>query len=103
MTRSVILAARRSPVAPRGGALSRLDLHELAGPVLETLLRDAATEPDEIGEIIVSNALGAGGNPARVIALAAGWPDRIGGLSIDRQCAGGLDAILLADAMIRSG
>ncbi len=103
MTRSVIVAARRSPVAPRGGALSRLEMHELARPVLETLLRDATIHPDEVGEIVVSNALGAGGNPARVIALAAGWPDRVGGLSIDRQCAGGLDAILLADAMIRAG
>ncbi|MFC3613365.1 thiolase family protein [Lutimaribacter marinistellae] len=100
---SVIIAARRSPVAPRGGALSRLEIHDLARPVLDALLSDVDVSPDTIGELVVSNALGAGGNPARSIALAAGWPQRIGGLSIDRQCVGGLDALLLADAMIRSG
>ena len=50
-----------------------------------------------------SNALGAGGNPARLAALAAGLPERVAGLSIDRQCAGGLDAIRIAVAMVASG
>lgn len=103
MTHSYIIAARRSPVAPRGGALSSLTLDELAKPVLDALLADAGITPDEIGELIVSNALGAGGNPARIVALGAGWPERIAGLSIDRQCAGGLDALILGDALIRSG
>lgn len=103
MTGSYLIAARRSPIAPRGGALAHLDLHELAAPVLAAALDDAGLTPDDICEIIVSNALGAGGNPARIVALGAGFPDRIAGLSIDRQCAGGLDALILADAMIRSG
>ena len=67
------------------------------------LLARAGLPADRVDEIIVANALGGGGNPARMVALAAGLPERIAGLSIDRQCAGGLDAVLLADMMVRSG
>lgn len=103
MTYSYVIAARRSPVAPRNGALADLLPHQLATPVISAILADCGLGPDQIDEIIVSNALGAGGNPARSVALAAGLPQSVAGLSIDRQCVGGLDALLLADAMIRSG
>lgn len=100
---SRIIAARRSAVAPRGGAFAALELHDLAAPVIAQALEDAGLSAGDVGEIVLSNALGAGGNPARRVALACGLPDRVAGLSIDRQCAGGLDALLLADAMIRAG
>lgn len=103
MSRSYIIAACRSAVAPRGGAFSKLLPHELAAPVIADLLQRAGLERDQIDELVLSNALGAGGNPARIAALAATLPEHIAGLSIDRQCAGGLDAIVLGDAMIRSG
>lgn len=103
MTRAVILAARRSPVAPRNGALADLAPHQLAAPVITQALRDCGIPSDQVDELILSNALGAGGNPARIAALAAGLPPRVAGLSIDRQCVGGLDTLLLADAMIRAG
>lgn len=98
-----IVAARRTAVAPSGGALRRLAVHQLAAPVLQACLADAGLQPEDVDEVILANALGAGGNPARLAALAAGLPDRVAGLSIDRQCAGGLDAILLAKALVESG
>lgn len=103
MSGSFLIAARRSAIAPRNGAFAHLSIEGLAKPVLKAVLDDAKLAPEQVGEIIVANALGGGGNPARIIALNAGLPDRVAGLSIDRQCAGGLDALLLADAMIRSG
>lgn len=103
MTQTMILAARRSPVAPRNGALQDLAPHQLAAPVITQALQDCGLPPDRVDELVLSNALGAGGNPARIAALAAGLPQRVAGLSIDRQCVGGLDALLLADAMIRAG
>jgi len=103
MTHSYIIAARRTPVAPRGGGLSTLEIHELGAPVVRACLADAGLVPDQIDDLICANAIGGGGNPARLVALAAGLPDHVAGLSIDRQCAGGLDAILIADAMIKSG
>ncbi len=71
---SVIVAALRTAVAPRGGALSALSIHELAAPVVKTCLAQSGIDGAQVDEIIVGNALGAGGNPARVIALAAGLP-----------------------------
>jgi acetyl-CoA C-acetyltransferase len=56
-----------------------------------------------VDEVICANAIGPGGNAARRIALAAGLPETVAGLTIDRQCAGGLDAILLAAALVDSG
>lgn len=101
--RGHVIAARRTAVAPRGGAFRDLSLEQLATPVIAALLADAGMAPDQVDEVIVANAIGNGGNPARRIALAAGLPERVAGLTTDRQCAGGLDALLLAGAMVASG
>lgn len=98
-----LIAARRTAVVPRGGAFVRFSIEDLAAPVLLACLTDAGIDVDQVDEVILSNALGAGGNPARRVALAAGLPDRVAGLSVDRQCAGGLDAILLGRALVDSG
>jgi acetyl-CoA C-acetyltransferase len=98
-----LIAAQRSAVVPRGGAFNRLSIEDLGAPVLLAALAACGLGPGAVDEVIVSNALGAGGNPARRVALAAGLPDRVAGLTIDRQCAGGLDAILLARALVASG
>jgi len=98
-----VIAARRTAVVPHGGAFARLSIEDLGAPVLLACLRTGGVAPDEVDEIIVSNALGAGGNPARRVALAAGLPDRVAGLTIDRQCAGGLDAVVLAAALVNAG
>lgn len=103
MSRAFIIAARRSAVMPQGGAFSQLQVHELAAPVMHACLQDSGIAPDQVDEVILSNALGAGGNPARVAALAARLPERVAGLSLDRQCAGGLDAVILARALVESG
>jgi acetyl-CoA C-acetyltransferase len=98
-----IIAARRTPVMPQNGAFARMEPHDLAAPVMLACLADAGIDPGQVDEVIVANALGAGGNPARLAALAAGLADSVAGLSIDRQCAGGLDAIRLACALVQSG
>jgi acetyl-CoA C-acetyltransferase len=98
-----VTAAFRTAVMPRGGAFARLAIEGLAAPLVAPCLAAGGIAPHEVDEVILANALGAGGNPARLVALAAGLPDRVAGLSIDRQCAGGLDAILLAKAMVESG
>jgi acetyl-CoA C-acetyltransferase len=100
---ALILAARRTAVAPRGGAFARLSLEEIAAPVLRAVLADAGLLAGDVDEVIVANAIGPGGNPARRVALAAGLPDRVAGLTVDRQCVGGLDAIGLAMALVAGG
>ncbi|MBC2834348.1 acetyl-CoA C-acyltransferase [Paragemmobacter straminiformis] len=103
MRRAFLVAARRTAVVPQGGAFRGLSVDALGASVLQALLADAAIAPEGVDEVIVSNALGEGGNPARRVALLAGLPERVAGLSIDRQCAGGLDALLLARALIAAG
>jgi len=98
-----IAAASRTVIAPQGGALKTLDLHELAGPALirawEALGLTKAGKPDTV---ILGNALGAGGNPARVAAIAA-FGQGVPAMTIDTQCCSGMDAIGVAANRIRSG
>jgi acetyl-CoA C-acetyltransferase len=96
---AVIIAAKRSAIAVRGGAFAGLEIEQIAAPVIGALLQGFAHKVDEV---ICANALGSGGNVARIIALQAGL-GHAAGLTIDRQCTGGLDAILLARALVDSG
>ena len=80
-----IIAARRTAVVPRGGAYSRLRIEDLAAPVVQACLADAGVSADRVDELILSNALGAGGNPARRVALAAGLPESVAGLTTGLQ------------------
>jgi acetyl-CoA C-acetyltransferase len=96
---AVIINARRSAIAARGGAFAALEIEDIAAPVIASLLAGFGGQVDEV---ICANALGAGGNVARIIALRAGLA-HVAGLTIDRQCTGGLDAILLARALVDSG
>ncbi|PIB25935.1 hypothetical protein BFP76_13175 [Amylibacter kogurei] len=98
-----IIAAKRSAVMAQNGAFADIALHDLAAPVIRACLHETPIESNQIDEIILSNALYGGGNPARMAAQAAGLPNAVAGLTIDRQCVGGLDAILLAARMIQSG
>ncbi|WP_422374061.1 thiolase family protein [Roseibium sp.] len=101
--RAVIVAARRTAVCPRGGALAHLQADELAAPVLRQLLSDADLAPDAVDQVLLGNALYGGGNPARLAALRAGLPASVPAMTIDTQCCSGLDAILQGARMIESG
>ncbi|MZR13744.1 acetyl-CoA C-acyltransferase [Maritimibacter sp. DP07] len=103
MTGVRVIAALRTPVAPRGGALSRFELDDLCAPVLTRVMAAAGLAPDAVDDVVLGNALGAGGNPARRVALAAGLPERVAGLTLDRQCCGGLDALVVGAALIAAG
>ena len=103
MQSAYIVGAKRSIVSPINGPLSSLKINELAAPVINNLIETSGIKFDDVDELIVSNALGAGGNPARSIALASKLPERVAGLSIDRQCVGGLDAILLGIKLVQVG
>ena len=98
-----ILAWARSPVTPTGGALGQLHSHEIGAPLLQSLLAQTGLPPQAIDAVVLGNALGAGGNPARMLALAAGLPDGCAAHSIDTQCCSGLDAIAMAVGLLKSG
>lgn len=86
-----------------GGAFGQLSPHVLAAPVVQGLLQRAQLDPGAVDAIVTGNALGAGGNPARLVGLAAGLPERCASYSIDTQCCSGLDAVSLATGLLASG
>ena len=74
MSGAWIVAAKRTAVAPRHGALAALAVHDLAAPLIQAILAETGLAPDSVDDIILGNALYGGGNPARVAGLAAGVP-----------------------------
>lgn len=99
----VVLGWARSAVCPRGGALAALAPHEIGAPVVRALLARSGLAAADVSALLCGNALGAGGNPARMVALAAGLPDKVPALSVDSQCCAGLDAVTLGAALLASG
>jgi acetyl-CoA C-acetyltransferase len=99
----VILGWARSPVAPVGGALRGLSPHALGAPVVQALLQRSGVPAEAVDAVVAGNALGAGGNPARMTALAAGLPDAVPAFSLDSQCCAGLDAVIMAAGLLAGG
>ncbi|WP_332761240.1 thiolase family protein [Pseudarthrobacter sp.] len=99
----VIIAARRTAVRRANGALKELRAHQLLAPVLVDLLADAHVPAEEVTDVVIGNAVGGGGNVARLALLEAGLPVGVPGLTVDRQCGSGLDAIVLAARLVAAG
>ncbi|WP_299424908.1 thiolase family protein [uncultured Shimia sp.] len=96
----VIVAARRSAIGRAGGMFASLDVEDLAAPVMRATLADANIPPDQLDDVILGNAAGPGGNIARLSALHAGFPTSIPGVTVDRQCGSGLEAVMMACHLI---
>ncbi|MGJ3248364.1 MAG: thiolase family protein [Elainellaceae cyanobacterium] len=100
---AIIIAARRTPIGRVGGSLKSLPVEALMAPVLNALVQDADIDPHQVNEVILGNAVGPGGNPARLALLTAGFPVTVAGVTVDRQCGSGLEAINLAARLIQAG
>ena len=99
----VIIAARRTPVCRTNGALRALRAHELLAPVLRELVSGLGLDAESVADVVIGNAVGGGGNVARLALLEAGLPVGVPGLTVDRQCGSGLDAIVLAARLVQAG
>ncbi|WP_026005829.1 thiolase family protein [Arthrobacter sp. M2012083] len=99
----VIIAALRSPICRANGQLKHLRAPDLLAPVLGALLQKIDADPADVDDVIIGNAVGGGGNVARFAALQASLPVTVPGLTVDRQCGSGLDAIALASRLVAAG
>ncbi|MFM9846850.1 MAG: thiolase family protein [Hyphomicrobiaceae bacterium] len=97
-----IISARRTALGRVGGLHKSRRVEDLAAPVVQAVLKDAGLKAERVDEVIVGNCT-AGGNPARLIALAAGLPEIVPASTIDQQCGSGLEAILSAIRRVASG
>ena len=71
--------------------------------MLRALLAEAGAAPESVADVVIGNAVGGGGNLARLAALEAGLPVSVPGVTVDRQCGSGLDAIVLAARLVAAG
>ncbi|RZQ59564.1 acetyl-CoA C-acetyltransferase [Amycolatopsis suaedae] len=105
MSASVILGAARTPIGRLLGSLKDFTGAQLGGVAIKAALERAGVDPAAVQYTIMGQVLtaGAGQIPARQAAVAAGIPMDVPALTINKVCLSGLDAIALADQLIRAG
>ncbi len=106
MSQAVIVDAVRTPVGSFAGALSQVRPDDLAALVLKALVERVEIDPTLVEEVILGCTNQAGEdnrNVARMALLLAGFPHTVGGVTVNRLCASGLDAIVAAHRAIASG
>ncbi|WP_336873658.1 acetyl-CoA C-acetyltransferase [Rhodococcus qingshengii] len=105
MTSSVIVAGARTPMGRLLGSLKDLSGSDLGGIAIKGALDKSGVAPEQVEYVIMGQVLtaGAGQMPARQAAVAAGIPMNVPALSINKVCLSGIDAIALADQLIRAG
>jgi len=102
---SVIVAGARTPIGKLLGSLKDLSATDLGGFAIKAALDRAGIAGDQVDYVIMGQVLqaGAGQMPARQAAVKAGIPMTVPSLLINKVCLSGLDAIALADQLIRAG
>jgi acetyl-CoA C-acetyltransferase len=103
--RSVIVAGARTPMGRLLGSLKDFSGADLGGVAIAGALDRAGVTPEQVEYVIMGQVLtaGAGQIPARQAAVKAGIPMSVPALTINKVCLSGLDAIALADQLIRAG
>ena len=106
MAEAVIVEAVRSPLGKRNGGLSGVHPADLSAQVLNALVERAGVDPDIVDDVIWGCVMQAGEQAmdiARTSALAAGWPESVTGVTVDRQCGSSQQSIHFAAAGVVAG
>ena len=105
MTEVVLVAGARTPIGKLGGALASLTATDLGAHAIRGALHTAGIDASAVDAVIMGNVVqaGVGPNPARQVAAAAGIPLTTPALTINNLCLSGLQAIIDADRLIKSG
>jgi acetyl-CoA C-acetyltransferase len=105
MTDIYICAAKRSPIGRLNGALAGLSAAQIGAQVIHAMISEADVDPGAVDEVIIGQVLtgGAGQNPARQAALAAGIPNDVPAVTINMVCGAGQKSIHFAAQAIKAG
>ena len=105
MSGSVIVAGARTPIGRLLGGLKDKTAAELGGVAIQGALEKAGVSGDQVDYLIMGQVIlaGAGQNPARTAGIAAGLPMTMPSITINKVCLSGINAIALADQLIRAG
>ena len=105
MSGSVIVAGARTPIGRLLGAFKDLNAAELGAVAIRGALDKAGVTGDQVDYVVMGQVIqaGAGQNPARWASTKAGIPMTVPSMTINKVCLSGLNAIALADQLIRAG
>jgi acetyl-CoA C-acetyltransferase len=105
MSGSVIVAGARTPIGRLLGGLKDKSAADLGGVAIAGALEKAGVSGDQVDYVIMGQVIlaGAGQNPARTAAVAGGIPMNVPSITINKVCLSGINAIALADQLIRAG
>ncbi|MFM8944177.1 MAG: acetyl-CoA C-acetyltransferase [Actinomycetota bacterium] len=104
-TTSVILGGARTPIGRFGSSLASLAAVDLGAVAIRAALERSGVEPAAVDYVIMGQVLqaGTGQITARQAAIAAGVPREVPAITINKVCLSGLNAVAMADQMIRAG
>ena len=104
MKNVVIVSGVRTPIGRYGGILKDVPVYKLASLVLNEAVKRAKIEPALVDDVIMAQSYQNGecANGARMALLEGGWPNEVPGITIDRRCCSGLDAIFFGVMKIQT-
>lgn len=104
MQNVVIVSGVRTPIGSYGGTLRDIPVYKLGSAVLNETAKRAHIEPELVDDVIMGQSYQNGecANAARMALLEAGWPNEIPGVTLDRRCCSGLDAIFFGVMKIQT-
>jgi 3-oxoadipyl-CoA thiolase len=103
---SFVISGTRTPIGRYGGALAGVRPDDLAALVVAEAVRRAGIDPASVDEVVLGAANQSGEdnrNVARMALLLAGLPASVPGFTVNRLCASGLSAVIVARQMIAAG
>lgn len=105
MKKTVIVAAKRTPIGSLSGSLSALTASKLGSIAIKAVLGQTNLNTNIIDEVIMGNVLmaGQGQAPGRQAALFADLPEKVECMTINKMCGSGLKAVMLAHQAIQTG
>jgi len=105
MRRAAIVAPIRTAVGKYGGSLKSFSAGDLGAVIIKALVERTKIDPERIDDVVFSQGYGNGEAPCigRWAALAAGLPESIPGVQLDRRCGSGLQAVIDAAMRIQTG
>ncbi len=101
----VIVSGVRTPIGAYGGTLKDLHVTKYAGIALNEAVKRVKVDPMQVDDVIMGQSYQNGecANGARMALLEAGWPETVSGVTLDRRCCSGLDAVFFGVMKIQTG
>ena len=105
MKNVVIVEAKRTPIGTFGGALASFTAPELGAMAILEVVKSAGIKTDDVQEVVMGNVLsaGIGQAPARQAAIKAGLSEKTPSTTVNKVCASGMKAIMIAADQIKLG